>query len=135
MLIVDTSVLFAAINSRETHHQACAELLRAETRLVLPAPVVTETCMMLERRIGPEHEARFLDVICRGAFEITDLDATGYKRAAELVAEYADLALGFVDSAVIAVAERLRATRLATLNRRDFTVVRPAHAENLTLVP
>ena len=135
MLVVDTSVLVAAANRRESHHEACAELLRAEIRPFVPAPVVTETCIMLNRRIGPEYEARFLEMLHRGAFEIEHLDMTGYRRAAELVATYVDLRLGFVDAAVIAVAERLGTTRIATLNHRDFTVVRPAHAESLTLLP
>ena len=34
-----------------------------------------------------------------------------------------------------AEAERLDTTQIATLNHRDFAVVHPAHAENLTLLP
>lgn len=90
MLVVDTSVLVAAANRREPHHEACAELLRAEIRPFVPAPVVTETCIMLNRRLGPEYEARFLEMLHRGAFEIEHLDMTGYRRAAELVATYVD---------------------------------------------
>jgi uncharacterized protein len=33
------------------------------------------------------------------------------------------------------VAERLKITTLATLNRRDFTVVRPRHVAALELLP
>ena len=51
------------------------------------------------------------------------------------MAKYEDLRLGFVDAAVITVAERLDTTQITTLNHRDFAVVRPAHAENLTLLP
>ena len=36
---------------------------------------------------------------------------------------------------MITVAERLRATSIATLNHRDFTVVRPRHADALELLP
>ena len=63
------------------------------------------------------------------------LDAGDYLRATDLMSTYIDLPLGFVDAAVIAVAERLETTRIATLNVRDFAVVRPAHAEHLTLLP
>jgi predicted nucleic acid-binding protein len=44
------------------------------------------------------------------------------------------LPLGGVDAAVIAVTERLRVTEIATLDRRHFTVVRPAHVEAFTLL-
>jgi hypothetical protein len=36
---------------------------------------------------------------------------------------------------VIAAAERLAITEVATLDRRHFTVVRPRHATALTLLP
>ena len=43
--------------------------------------------------------------------------------------------LGFVDATIIAAAERLKLSTLATTDRRHFAVVRPAHAERFTLVP
>ena len=135
MLIVDTSVLVAAANRREVSHDACAELLRAEEPLIVPAPVVTETSIMLGRRLGAPYEARFLAAVAAGGFEVEALAAADYQRAAELVATYIELRLGFVDAAVVAVAERLGATRIATLNHRDFTVVRPSHTASLTLLP
>ena len=54
---------------------------------------------------------------------------------AELVGTYADLPLGAVDASVVAVAERLGATTLATLDRRHFTVVRPRHTTAFALLP
>ena len=45
----------------------------------------------------------------------------------ELVETYEDLGLGTVDASVIAAAERLGATIIATLDRRHFSVVRPSH--------
>jgi predicted nucleic acid-binding protein len=35
----------------------------------------------------------------------------------------------------MAIAERLGVTRIYTLDRRDFSVVRPAHAERYELLP
>ena len=135
MLIVDTSVLVAAANKREASHDACAKLLEAEEVLIVPAPVVTETCMMLERRLGAPYEARFLAAVASGGLDVEALGTADCQRAADLVATYDELGLGFVDAAVVAVAERLGTTRIATLNHRDFRVVRPAHAASLTLVP
>jgi predicted nucleic acid-binding protein len=53
----------------------------------------------------------------------------------ELVAQYHDLPLGSVDASVIAAAERLRVTEIATVDRRHFSVVRPTHAPAFRLVP
>ena len=52
-----------------------------------------------------------------------------------LVRRYGDLPLGTTDASVIAVAERLGATEIATLDRRHFTVVRARHTDALTLLP
>jgi len=48
---------------------------------------------------------------------------------------YSSLPLGAADASVIAVAERLKLTEVATLDRRHFTVVRPSHVDALTLLP
>jgi predicted nucleic acid-binding protein len=56
-------------------------------------------------------------------------------RIRELVGRYRDLPLGGTDAGVIALAERLNITRVATLDRKHFTVVRPRHTNSLTLVP
>ena len=52
--------------------------------------------------------------------------ARDWLRIAELVAKYRDLPLGTADASVVAAAERLGITEVATLDRRHFTVVRPS---------
>ena len=42
-----------------------------------------------------------------------------------------DLPLGIVDAAVIAMAERLLLTEIATLDHRHFAVVRPSHTRGM----
>lgn len=54
---------------------------------------------------------------------------------ADLVVTYGDLPLGTTDAAVVAVAERLKVTDVATLDWRHLTVVRPGHVDALTLLP
>ncbi len=64
-----------------------------------------------------------------------DLLHEDYFRAARLVETYENLSLGFVDAAIVAIAERMGATRIATLNHRDFAVVQPSNALHFTLLP
>ena len=56
-------------------------------------------------------------------------------RAGELVERYRDLPLGLVDATVIAATEMLGEPKVATLDRRHFSVVRPAHVETLAILP
>ena len=78
---------------------------------------------------------RFLRLITSGTVRVLDLAQDDYVRCAELVAQYADLGLGFVDASIGTVAENLGLAELATLNHRDFAVVRPRHVEAFTLLP
>ena len=56
-------------------------------------------------------------------------------RIAELVENYNDMPLGGTDASVIAIAERLGETSIATLDHRHFSVVRPVHVAAFELVP
>jgi predicted nucleic acid-binding protein len=43
--------------------------------------------------------------------------------------------IGCVDASVVAVAERLKLSTLATTDRRHFQIIRPAHIDRFALVP
>ena len=136
MLLADTGPLVAVANDRDQHHERCQTLLENDRRPVaVPAPVIVEVCQLLASRRGTRAEAAFLTSLGARELDVIDLEAADYTRAAQLVEQYADLPLGAVDATVIAVAERLRVTEIATLDRRHFTVVRPFHVDAFTLLP
>jgi predicted nucleic acid-binding protein len=97
--------------------------------------VAAEVGYLLGREAGPRVESLFLSSLADGDFSAVDLTAEDYARMAELVLTYGDLPLGTTGASVIAIAERLKLTDVATLDRRHFTVVRPAHVNALTLLP
>lgn len=97
--------------------------------------MITEVIQLIERRLGASAEIRFLGDFARGNLIAHPVDAVDWLRIAELVGTYADMPLGAIDASVIAAAERLGIERIATLDRRHFTVVRPNHVETLTLLP
>src|ERR1700678_4106292 len=84
------------------------------------------------REHGSPAEAAFLRSFGRRELTLVPLTVADTDRMAALVETYASLRLGGVDASVIAVAERLNVATVATLNRRDFTVVRPRHVQALT---
>lgn len=89
---------------------------------------------MIEDLLGPHAEAAFLTMIVNNV-DVADLTSSDYRRCIELIDTYSDLGLGLVDASIVAVAERLTITTVATLNQRDFRVVRPVHRDTLDLVP
>ena len=96
---------------------------------------MTEVAYLLETRLGPDAEVRFLGDLAAGNLIAEPVQPADWIRIAELVAAYRDLPLGTVDASVAAAAERLRLVQIATLDHRHFTVVRPAHASAFEIVP
>ena len=89
----------------------------------------------MSKQLGSVAEAGFLRELAGASLELHPLESDDLGRMSELIGTYADLRLGAVDASVIATAERLGATTIATLDRRHFTVVRPRHVEAFELVP
>jgi predicted nucleic acid-binding protein len=135
-VLVDTGVFVSAADTDEPRHHDCTDLLREHRgELVVPAPVVAETAWLIEARLGPAAETRFLRLVTTRQVRVVDLSPADYERCVALITTYADLGLGLVDASVVTVAERLGITTVATLNHRDFRVVRPDHADAFTLIP
>lgn len=136
MIVCDTGPLVAVLNKVDDSHSRCLDLLeRHSGPLVIPGPVLSEVCYFLETRVGPAAEAAFLRSVAAGELELVAVTSADLERMAELVTQYADFPLGAVDASVIALAERLGAHEVATLDRRHFAAVRPKHVPAFTLLP
>jgi hypothetical protein len=135
-VIIDTGPLVAALDADDDHHVDCVRLLATARRpLRIPGPVLTEVCYLIEREQGSHAEAMFLTSLADGEFELIHPTIEDLRRMAQLVTTYHDLPLGAVDASVLAVAERAGDYHIATLDRRHFTVIRPAGNKTLSLYP
>jgi uncharacterized protein len=137
VILFDTGVLVGAARADDEDHEACAAVVRSvpPSERLLPATVVAETAYLLQTRGNPDAEVRFLEDLAVGDFRLVELTPADLGRIAALTRRYLDLPLGATDASLIAIAERLGIDTIATLDRRHFTVVRPAHVEAFTLLP
>jgi uncharacterized protein len=138
VIIVDTGPLVALVDSDDQHHSECAAWFGKTDRrlLVIPAPIIAEACHLIGHHCGSRVEAVFLDDLSHNRYgQISAVLPEDLARMSQLVSTYADLPLGGTDACVIATAERLRAVEVATIDRRHFTVVRPAHVKAFMLLP
>ncbi|MGH7758909.1 MAG: type II toxin-antitoxin system VapC family toxin [Candidatus Dormibacteria bacterium] len=132
--VVDSGPLYAAADLDDADHERSLAALSAPgLQLVIPAMVVAEVTYFIGTRLGPGAEARFL--LSLAQLEVEAPIRQDWERIAELVTQYQDFPLGGTDAAVIALAERLGATTVVTLDRRHFSAVRPRHCQALTLAP
>jgi predicted nucleic acid-binding protein len=78
---------------------------------------------LLLRELGPKAEETFLADLARGLFTIVWGEDEDLESARRVCARYRSLKLGLVDGVVIALAERLRANAIATLDLKHFGAV------------
>ena len=124
----------AYVDAGDPAHEASLALLAGHPgRLVVPTLAIAEAAHLISRRAGQQAEVRFLGDLAAGDFTVEPVHAADWERIAELVARYRDMRIGTVDASVIAAAERLGITSIATLDRRHFSMVRPRHVEAFTL--
>lgn len=126
----------AAADDADPDHERCAALLQQHPGPLVTTPlVVAEVGWLLDRQLGAMAEARFYRSVRNGDLAVEELTEADWGRIADLVETYANLRLGGTDASLVAVAERQNLTQLATLDRRDFSVVRPRHVEAFVLLP
>lgn len=135
-LVLDAGPLIALLDGKDPQHQRCLEAIRAVGEdLVVPLLTLSEVDYAL-RKVGAMAAWRtFIGEVDSGAYRLHRSDELELLRAAELEVTYESLGLGLVDASVIAACETLGETKVATLDHRHFSVVRPRHCDALTLLP
>lgn len=124
MIVADTSAIVALLDRDDRHHL----VLRAafEEHLhewILPWAILPEVDYIVQTRLGMEAARAFRQDIAEGSFTIGWSEDADLRRAVELDQTYSDLSLGLVDGVVMAMAEKLEARAIATLDVRDFGAV------------
>jgi hypothetical protein len=133
-IVVDTGVLFALFDRSDRWHERARGFLATHRELLLvPATVLPETAYLLRQLGGPARERLVVAAVASGELTVEDLSRPDAARALELMAAHPEI--GFVDASVVAIAERLKITRLFTTDRRHFASVRPRHVEAFALLP
>ena len=124
MIVVDTSAVLALMDRGNPDRAVLRSALRADPDgWVIPWAVLPELDYMAAKRLDRATVAMFRADIAHGRLPIEWGEAPDLQRAHELDRAYRDLSLGLVDGIVMAVAERLEARAILTLDLRDFGAV------------
>lgn len=135
-LVCDTGPLLAALDRDDPDHALCVALLdSANQPLLVPTLVLGELHYWCAKLGLAEAWLTFLDDVDAGTWRLEHPTGADVHRIGELQTAYADLGLGVVDASVMALLERLSEPKVATLDRRHFSVVRPRHVDSLTILP
>ncbi|WNZ46722.1 PIN domain-containing protein [Leptolyngbya boryana CZ1] len=134
--ILDTNFLFALSDRSDRNHSRVLAVARTlQDRLILPTVVIPEASYLIGSRLGHKAMRSFLTSLTTSDLQIESLLIEDLVRVTEILEQYADSQLDFVDAAIVALAERLSVTRILSLDRRDFSIIRPQHCEYFELLP
>ena len=132
MIVADTGAILALIDADDANHERVLGLYEEDPGAwLLPWAVLAEIDYLLLKELGLEVELAFTRDLAEGLWPIEWGTMADIARAAELCERHRDLELGLVDGVVAAVAERLGASAIATLDERDFGALELAGSPRL----
>jgi predicted nucleic acid-binding protein len=124
VIVADTGAILALLDKDDRHHRRLrAHYEENPDEWLLPWAILPEVDYLVGAELGARAQEAFLGDLIEGAFAVEYGREGDLVRAGEIGRKYRSLRLGLVDAVVIAIAERLRADSIATLDLRHFGAV------------
>ena len=136
MIVVDTSLIYAILDGRDAQHErALSWYENVDEELVTTPLVLAEADHLAVRRAGGRAARAFRADVVAGVYGVEWWPAAAAE-AAEIADRYADLGVSLTDASLVALANRVESTAIATFDERHFRALRPLGvAEAFTLLP
>jgi predicted nucleic acid-binding protein len=132
LIVADTGAILALVNKSDRHHRAVRKIYEADPdEWLLPWAILPEVDYLIGSELGERAQATFLADLADAAFSVEYGTERDLIRAQQINEKYRGLRLGLVDGVVMAVAERLGARAIATLDLQHFGAVELAGAPRL----
>jgi uncharacterized protein len=120
-IAVDAGPLIALFDRDDRHHRRAVEFVGAcRSRLVTNMPVLTEATFLLRFSVEAQRD---LLLWAHRSLDIDQATPADLPRIAALLDKYRDLPADFADASLIALAERLNLSRVASVDS-DFDIYR-----------
>lgn len=133
--LIDTGFLYATLDEGDKNHRRVTSALANLTDdLLLPTIVLVELTYLLQARLGHAAMRLFIQRLEHSPLQFEVITKADVPRIYELLDQYADMRLDFVDAALVTLAERLSIRRILTVDE-DFRIVRPKHCEYFEILP
>lgn len=127
MIVLDTSVVVAFMNRRDGDHERVAAWMETVGEDLLTTPlIVAEIDHLVTRGGGSDAAMAFHEDLASGAY-LVEWWPEAVTVTVTVAREHRDI--GLADASLLALAARLRTTRVATLDERHFRAVRPLTGE------
>lgn len=138
MIIIDTGAFYALIDKNDGNHLPAKSFYGANVTkgiFCTSLPIITETSILLEIRLGSHYAFEFGKSINEGIFKILPIHVEQMERALDIDLKYSDACFGFVDTTTMALLETHKMDRIFTFDRKHFSIYRPVFTRNLHILP
>jgi len=134
--ILDTSFLMATVDIKDENYGRVLDIIiNLKEVLVLPTTVLPEVCHLFTSRLGHPTTKQVLTELVNSNVIIEGINKTDLKKVAEILTQYADSDLDFVDATIVAIAERMNITKILTLDKHIFSIINPQHCTDFEILP
>lgn len=133
--IADTGFVVALLNRADDRHLDVTSVYLQQELILLPQTVLAEVAYLVGRNAGISVLVTFFRNLAASRFRSISLTEDDLFRVADILEQYQDSRIDFVDASVMAIAERLSSIRILTLDQRDFRLFRPRHCSSFELLP
>ena len=110
--VADTGFVVALLNRLDTMHNSVTPVYTQQKQILLPQTVLAEVAYLVGRNAGSATLVAFLKGLSASRFILVALTDQDLVRVAEILDEYADSRIDFVDASVMAIAERFDIKRI-----------------------
>ena len=120
-VLVDTGFLVSLFRPADRLRAQARECLLANRHpLVTAAPVIVETCFLLDAT----GKGRLLEWVQRGALAVAEVPVSVYPEIGTIIRKYADRNIDFADAALVWLANHSGMRDILTVDEADFSVYR-----------
>lgn len=136
MIVIDTSVIVAYMNSGDDHYETVSSWLEnADEDLATTPLIVTEVDHLVGARGGRAALSALRADLAAGAY-LVEWWQGAIASVVSIAERYADNGLGLADASLVSLAQRIGTISIATLDERHFRPVRPLEGgEAFRLLP
>ncbi len=105
-VVLDTSFLFALTDLTDLNHDCVLAVVQSINEpLLLPSFVLPEVCYLIASRLGHQAMRKFIANLVVSGVQIESMMATDLERVGQILEQYADSQLDFVDAVIVAISE------------------------------
>ena len=131
----DTGFVVALVNKSDQKHSEVTKIYQQVRKILLPQSVLAEVGYLIGREAGINTVITFLKGFKYSRFQLVALTEDDLLKTAEILEQYQDSRIDFVDATVMVIASRFQIETILTLDQRDFRLFRPKHCNSFIILP